>query len=261
MRVPEGLADSAPTRAFRFRVAARSHVGAVRRMNEDALLERTDAGVWAVADGMGGHEAGDHASRRVVESLAAALDRQPGRADMADLAGALDHCNAELCAYADRHGFTAVGSTIVALTVQGSGFDAVWAGDSRLYRLREGRLHLLTHDHSLVQHLVDAGRLDPASAERHPQANVITRAVGAVPALRLDHIRGEVRHGDTFLLCSDGLTREVAAGVLESTLARHPPAEAVRRLEAAALHNGARDNLSMVAIRCLSVTRPDGADA
>lgn len=253
MNAPPVLVDSAPTRAFDFEHAARSHVGRVRQVNEDSCLSLPADGIWAVADGMGGHAAGDVASRAVVEAIGTSVAASPGDHSLTRLAEVLRGCNGALRAYAAERGLGTVGSTVVVLGISGRVYEAAWAGDSRLYRLRGREFAQLSRDHSFVQMLVDSGQIRPEEAEDHPRANIITRAVGANDELEVDHVSGEVLHGDIFLLCTDGLTREVPEVEIGTILANHPPEEAASLLEAAALDNGARDNLTLVVVRCAAL--------
>src|ERR1700742_2426916 len=189
---------------MRFESVARTHIGCRRKTNEDAMLVRENLGLWAVADGMGGHEAGDVASALVVERLGHVAHGKPPT-DRAEIArAAIMEANRQLWDMAGGGTPRTIGSTVVALTVDGNEFTCLWAGDSRAYLARDGVLRQLTRDHSLVQQLVDAGDLDPHAAAEHPNANIITRAVGAAAKLDIDSVEGEVRAGDAFLLASDG---------------------------------------------------------
>ena len=225
----------------------RSHVGHVRELNEDACLARPDLGIWAVADGMGGHECGDYASALIVGELGRV--RRPGSAR--ELLQAVDEtlarCNRELIERAE--GGELSGSTIVALLVFEDNFAVIWAGDSRVYRLRDGQLEQLTRDHSYVQELVERGELAPAQARDHPLANRITRAIGADPQLHLDVIDGRLEPDDQFLLCSDGLTGVVEDSAIAALLAELDPQVAVDGLIDAALAAGGKDNVSVVVVR------------
>lgn len=193
--------------ANHYRSAARTHVGRVRSINEDRLLDRGDNGLWAIADGMGGHHAGAAAATTAVEILARLADQASpvGRADLlAALHEANDRINAGSVAEADTSG-----ATIVALTVAGTRATICWAGDSRAYRIRDGVAERLTRDHSLVQELVDAGVLAESAAERHPRANVVTRALGVAPSVEIDVAVVTLAPGDRLLLCSDGISRSL----------------------------------------------------
>ena len=211
---------------------------------------RTDHGLWAVADGMGGHEAGDVASRKVAEALA----RVPDSYDVDDLTdsavSALEDVNAELIrlARADRRPRT-IGSTVVGLAIRDGQYRCFWAGDSRAYRVRDNRIERLTRDHSLVQGLIDAGMLSREEAKDHPDANVITRAVGASESLEVEIAAGDAQPGDQFLLASDGLTRLVEDDELASILSGWPPGDAADTLIDAVLARGAPDNVSLIIAR------------
>lgn len=236
-------------RAGQFRSCAATHVGLVRTRNEDNFVNRPDLGVWAVADGAGGHQAGDVAARMVTD----ALNNVPGGLGAAELLAevrlriTLAHDN--IRAEAVRRGAQAIlATTIVALLAHREHFACLWAGDSRAYLLRAGKLSLVTHDHSLVQELVDAGALSPEEARVHPRSNVITRAVGAdVSILELDKKSDRLRFGDRFLLCSDGLSKTVPEGDITRLLGTDDgsPAEG---LVAAALDRGADDNVTAVTV-------------
>src|SRR5204863_9054312 len=156
-----------------------THVGLVRQRNEDAFLDRPELGLWVVADGMGGHEAGDYASARIVGALA---DMRP-YADLEEYTDEvrrkLAHVDVHLRARAKALGpGTIIASTVVCLLTYRDEFAALWAGDSRLYQLREGELHQLSIDHSRVQELIAAGLLRPQDAAGHPEAHIVTQAIG-----------------------------------------------------------------------------------
>lgn len=229
--------------------AAATDVGSKRKINEDAVLERPDAGLWVVADGMGGHAAGDVASHAVVHPLSL-LERPAAMADFVDVVeDTLISVNDQLREYATQAlGGRTLGSTVVTLLLSEHTGVCLWAGDSRLYRWRNGQLGRLSRDHSAVQEMVDAGVLSPEEADHHPESNVITRAVGGSDRLCVDAAVFAPEPGDTYLLCSDGLYNEVADDVIRRKLVL-PPDEAVRQLLAEALHNGGRDNVSLVVVR------------
>ena len=233
---------------MQLRVAARTHEGCKRKVNEDAILDRPDLGLWAVADGMGGHKSGDVASALVVEALGA---RSLGGA----LADRIDEVRARLSAANTRlialrtDKNATIGTTVVALVVEGPAFGCLWAGDSRAYRLRDGVLAQLTRDHSLVQDLVDLGEVAAADARDHPNANVITRAVGASQVLEIDLTAGEMLPGDVYLLASDGLTKVVEDAEIETRL-REPDVNALADgLIALCLDRGAPDNVAVVVLQ------------
>ena len=231
--------------------AAATDVGSKRRINEDALLDRPDAGIWVVADGMGGHAAGDVASHAVVHPLTV-MERPEAMADFVDaVEDAFMNVNLQLRDYATQElGGRTVGSTVVALLLSTHTGVCLWAGDSRLYRLRQGQLSRISRDHSAVQEMVESGAITQEEADRHPKSNVITRAVGGSERLLVDAAVFAPEADDTYLLCSDGLYNEVADDCIRRKLAL-PPEEAVRHLVDEALHNGGRDNVSVVVVRLL----------
>ena len=233
-----------------FECVSRTHVGLRRKVNEDALLVRTEHGLWAVADGMGGHEAGEVASGMIVDALSRLQITDEPEQVVGDAVAALGRVNRQLIelAHADPRPKT-IGSTVVGLAIQSSRVGLFWAGDSRAYRLRGGALQRLSRDHSLVQGLVDAGMLEPEEAEHHPDANVITRAVGAATSLTVDTLFDEVASGDCYLLASDGLTRVINDVELGAALGE-PSLEAIANgLIDTVLERGAPDNVSLVIIR------------
>ncbi len=229
--------------------AIRCHPGLQREVNEDAYIARPDLCLWAVADGMGGHARGDYASRSIVEALdALPATPEPDRAERVIAALQAAHHRIQ---EKSREIHEPVGSTVVAFVAMGGAAEALWVGDSRLYRLREGVLEQLSHDHSMVQEWIDQGMVRPEEAEQLPNANVITRAVGMDESLQIDRRRFEVAAGDLFLLCSDGLTRELADEELAAILSGSPSLEsAADRLLEAVLARGAHDNVTLILLRC-----------
>lgn len=235
---------------WRYRSSAATHPGAVRAHNEDSYVDRPDLGLWAVADGAGGHQAGDVASRIITDALNAI---SPGF-DGAELLTEVRHCLARadqtLRAEAARRGPHAMlVSTIVVLLMRDDYFACLWAGDSRAYLLRGGHFRPLTRDHSLVQELFDAGAISAAEALRHPSRNIITRAVGA-ESLELDKVTDRLASGDRFLLCSDGLFKTMPEPALCELLAADRE-DTAQRLVAAALARQADDNVTAVAVEVL----------
>ena len=233
-----------------FECVSRTHPGLKRKVNEDSILVRTERGLWAVADGMGGHEAGDVASSSVVEALSIVPPNANLQRFANDAMTALQNVNHQLIQLARQgtHPRT-IGSTVVSLVISGDQFACLWAGDSRAYRVREGEIAQLTRDHSLVQDLIDAGMLAPAEAEGHPNANVVTRAVGATEELNLDVSTGDTREGDLFILASDGLTRVVNDDLIYGELTSKPMEQAADQLVDMVLERGAPDNVSFVIVR------------
>jgi serine/threonine protein phosphatase Stp1 len=231
-----------------FEQVGRSHVGCRRKVNEDALLARPDLGLWAVADGVGGHAAGDLASALVVERLEHTVAGPEGAARSNAARAAIEDANAALWEMASASART-IASTIVTLLIGEDGYCCLWAGDSRAYLLRDGELRQLTRDHSLVQQLVDSGDLEPEAALNHPNANVITRAVGSAPSLQLDSLQGDVRAGDQFLLASDGLIRLLRDDELAGAKDAGDLQQLADQWVELALARGAPDNLTFVLVR------------
>jgi len=229
--------------------ASRTHVGMVRKLNEDACLELAGRGLWAVADGMGGHAAGDLASRSVVEALAAIPDAASLGALVDQVYQGLQAVNDNLAMEARKRRVQVIGSTVAVLLVYDSHAVAVWAGDSRIYRYRQGKFEQLTRDHSQVEALLSQGLITPQQAEHYPGSNVITRAVGVMDHLELDSEMFEVQEEDIFLLCSDGLYNEVNASEMAESLAVGDCRYSCDLLVERALARGARDNVTVLVVR------------
>lgn len=230
--------------------AAASDVGAKRRINEDALLARPDIGLWAVADGMGGHAAGDVASHAVVHALSHVQPETVFGAFVDQVEDVLMAVNQQLRDYSvEQLGGRTSGSTVVVLLLSAPAGVALWAGDSRLYRLRDGELVRLSRDHSAVQEMVEQGLISQADADVHPKSNVITRAIGGADSLFVDAAVFAPQHGDTFLLCSDGLYNEVSPAEIRRWLGESDPQRAVDGLLALSLERGARDNVSLIVVK------------
>jgi len=231
------------------RSAARTHVGTVRRRNEDAVLERAEIGLWAVADGAGGHERGDYASSCIIAALREVDAGPSGLLLVERVKERLAEVNRELRVKAATLGPNAlIGSTVAILLILGNQSYCLWAGDSRLYRMRAGRLRQLTRDQSYVQDLVDRGEIAPEAAATHPLGNIITNMVGASDELSLEERRDGVEPGDILLLCSDGLSHVIADEEIGALLGAAPILAAADRLIERALTRGARDNVSVVVI-------------
>jgi len=235
-----------------WRSAARTDAGKVRARNEDAYLDCPQQGLWVVADGMGGHQGGDIASQLIVASLAELPVQADFDARLTDIRQCLHWLNRrlgqELTVTAGRHD-SIMGSTVVALLVEGERAACIWAGDSRCYLWRGQRLYQLSKDHSFQQQLMDEQNFSAEQAKTHPSAHALTRAVGAAEQLTLDVLELEVYAGDVFLLCSDGLYQGLTSDAVGSALSLAAPHAALERLFDGALRGSARDNLTAVVIR------------
>jgi serine/threonine-protein phosphatase Stp1 len=234
---------------MRFECVSRTHVGLRRKINEDSVFADSERGLWAVADGMGGHEAGEIASTMVTDALRCL----PTVGDIEELASqaveALRKVNRELIDLAQsgqRDSKGTIGTTVVGLAIANGSFRCFWLGDSRAYRIRANEITRVTRDHSLVQNLVDAGMLKPEEAETHENANLITRAVGVAENIEVEIVSGDAQIGDRFLLASDGLTRVVADHELAAEMERGSLEQAADNLIEKVLARGAPDNVSLI---------------
>lgn len=243
-------AASSESVSLRMNGVGATHQGMVRKHNEDNLLLRPEAGLWMVADGVGGAQAGDWASAQIVEVLQDMPVPPTAPEILAQAVVRLEDANMRMLGRAADRGGGMTASTVVLLLSHGVHYTCLWAGDSRCYLLRDGVMTQITHDHSEVQELIDAGALSPDEAERYPRANVITRALGVAPRVQLDRVAGRLQPGDRFLLCTDGLSRmvsdaEIAALLTESDIAALPSS-----LIAAALSAGGHDNVTVMVVTC-----------
>lgn len=236
---------------------AASHVGLIRTVNEDAYLSRPDHGLWAVADGMGGHHAGDVASNSIITALKDITPDEHLSQFITQTEDRILGVNQRLRQMADEHRDNrTIGSTVIALLSCNYYCALLWAGDSRAYLLRDGVLTQLTRDHSQVEELVQRGLLLPEQAEMHPAANIITRAVGASYDLFVDVDLLKAVPGDTFLLCSDGLYKHVTDNDLTEMLAKPDIREISNSLIDLTLERGAYDNVTVVVTRYDSDAHP-----
>jgi len=227
--------------------ACDTHTGYARETNEDAVQMDLDAGFVAVADGMGGHAAGEVASRVAIETVVDAF----GRGDATVVDAIVEANEAVRAAARDGRGMPGMGCTLVVCRVVEGLLDVAWAGDSRAYLLRDDDLGRISHDHSYVQSLVDAGVISAGEAEMHPERNVLTLSVGAAPLARdnIGRVSLPLRAADRLLLCTDGLTGEMDDLWIEWLLCDHPDdAAAVQALIGAALAGGGRDNITAAVV-------------
>lgn len=231
-----------------FRSAAASHVGLVRANNEDAFIERPEVGLWAVADGLGGHRDGEVASHMVCDAMAELNPLPTFDETLYAARERLQAVNEQLLRQAGAGALTErSASTVVLLLARGSTCAVLWAGDSRVYRYRAGVLEEMSRDHTAAE---------DATADGEPRTNTITRAVGVHPTLPLDLLRDRIRPGDRFLLCSDGLTRLVPEAQIEKWLQTAELEEAVGGLIRETLAAGAPDNVTVIIVEAF-VTEPE----
>lgn len=239
---------NSPSRG-RYDVAWRTHMGLVRSVNEDRLLVNAEQGIFAVSDGMGGHMRGDIAAQMVVDALADVKASADHRQMTEAVQQAIGKANAEICKAAMARGVDAtMGATVSVLVISGNRYSCLWAGDSRIYLLRDQKLSRLTSDHSVTQDLIDRKLIEESQRNSHPQASVITRAIGISSALDIALNSGDMLPDDRFLICSDGICGtldddEIGRIILESGEER----EADDLVEAV-INLGARDNLSFILV-------------
>jgi len=229
---------------FSWRSASATSKGNVRSENEDAVLDRADVGLWVVADGMGGHNAGGVASAMIVEALAGLARRASPSALLNEVEDRLIEVNERLYRSSLDNQAGMSGSTLVALLALERHCLSIWAGDSRAYRNREGTLEQITHDHSEEQEMIDVGGSTEAVS-----SNVITRAVGGSKDLFLDIELRELRNHDRYLLCSDGLYRELSDADMKHHLTGNDPEGACKALMKQALSGRCSDNVSVIVVQ------------
>jgi len=229
--------------------AGRTLRGKARSRNEDAFLDCPQHGCWAVADGMGGHRAGDRASQWVINSLASL----PGQGCLDERVEAVRRClrwlDTQMGPALQHTAEGIMGSTVVALLLDGNRAACIWVGDSRCYLWRGRRLYQLSRDHSRLQQLMDTQQLSLEQAQAHPDARALTRAIGGRRPLSLEVLELSTQPGDVFLLCSDGLYQGLSHGELGSALSLGTPRQAVDRLFAQVLRGAARDDLTAVVVQ------------
>ena len=254
---------------FRWSSAALSDVGLVRRINEDAGLDLCERGLWAVADGMGGHDFGAVASSMLVQALAYLPPCRPLAACIAAARERLREVNDELRTTAAARSVPMMGTTVVTLLAVENECAVLWAGDSRAYLMRRGQLRQISRDHRQT----DAATLpatdraagsatglsaaSPGRSDASIASNIISRAVGAAASLLLDEIRVPVEDGDFFLLCSDGLTNMVTDREIAEALLHGSCRQATQLLIALALQYGAPDNVTVVVVTATDLDSSD----
>ncbi|MGH6811176.1 MAG: PP2C family protein-serine/threonine phosphatase [Methylocella sp.] len=232
-----------------YEVGAATHIGCVRELNEDSFLVRPDLGIWAVADGMGGHEAGEAASAALIESLARIKAQQSAASLLQACEDRLIDANANIRELAARRGIDVMGTTVVALLIFDGHYACPWSGDSRAYLVRGSRIHQVTRDHTEVEELVAEGILNDEEARRWPRGNVVTRAMGIFEKPEVAMKCGELFFGDVFVLCSDGLTGHVEPDELKQRVVNGATQTACDALIELALQRGGRDNVTVIVVR------------
>lgn len=247
------MASARPQGALRVQDDAITHVGRVREVNEDSLFASRDIGVWAVADGMGGHEFGERASKAIVDSLSLLQPVNEFEAKISAVRAAILSANETIYGEAQQLG-QRMGSTVVSLVVVDRQYAVLWAGDSRAYLYRNGQLRQISRDHTQVQSMIDRGLLAPEDAAGHPMSHVLARAIGVMQNVDVDVVRDTIEPNDIFLLCSDGLYGLVSDAEIAERLAPSRLTEAADALVELSLERGAPDNVTAIAVAASEVT-------
>jgi protein phosphatase len=239
------------TEFFSIETGATTNTGRVRDHNEDSFMTRPESGVWVVADGMGGHAAGDVASQTItgeMESVGVPISAGDLQARFMER---LNRAHARIVEYAASIGGGTVGATLVGLLIFDNSYACIWSGDSRIYLFRDGVLTQLTRDHTEVRELLEAGIITEQEAATWHRKNVITRAIGVSQEPNCDVVSGDLRPGDIFLLCSDGLTEHNDDNDLAMHLADGRSAQDKSDgLIYQTLERGAKDNVTAVVVHC-----------
>lgn len=233
---------------------ARTDIGLVRARNEDSFLIEPGASLYAVADGMGGHAAGDVASQTAIASFTAAFQQTHNLRTAVETANRTIFERAE--AEPDKSG---MGTTLIAVHITGNTLRAAHVGDSRLYLLRNGVLEQITRDHTLAQELIDSGRLHPALAQHHPSNHILTRALGTSRDVEVDLLEETLVPHDVLLLCTDGLTGMLADDVIrEILLSSSELSQRADELVEQAKRRGGLDNITFILLEVSAQTASNG---
>lgn len=239
-----------PNPSYRFDTGAVTHSGCVRDHNEDRYLAAPDHGIWLVADGMGGHFGGDVAAQIMVDE-AASVNRAATAPDLhARFHDRVARANDAIRDHSQRNEGVTIGTTLASLLIHDRSFVASWCGDSRIYLLREGKLHQVSRDHTEVQELLDTGAITHEQAENWPRRNVITRAIGVHEQAHVEDRFGDLQDRDTFILCSDGLTGHVSDDEIAGLVRGQSAQRACDALLNLTLERGANDNVTLIVVRC-----------
>jgi serine/threonine protein phosphatase Stp1 len=232
---------------------ARTHAGCRRPNNQDRSASNPGAGVWMVADGMGGLDDGEYAAQQLADAFADLLSFGADfGARCAAVGAAIARANQSILHEAQRRGVQ-MGSTVVALILDTDRYAIQWVGDSRAYRIRSDKADRLTRDHSQAAALVAKGLLSEAEAVYHPSANILVRAVGVMPNVEIDQVTGAIHDDAPFLLCSDGLYNMVSDDEIAEIADRTPLNGLIDRLIGLALERGAPDNVTAVILSACCV--------
>ena len=222
-------------------------VGTVRKHNEDAYLTLPDEGLWVVADGMGGHAKGDVASQSIIDALEGFTAQRTLSTTIELIEKRVLDVNDKLHNQSLGQPDKVMGSTVAMVYTYNDHVFYMWAGDSRIYRYRNKKLDQVSHDHSFVQEIVDKGMMTPEEAGNHPSANIITRAVGVSDKLVIDIDHDIAKPGDKYLICSDGLFKDITIEDISRAMDQIP-FKAAQSLIETALANEANDNVTVIVV-------------
>ena len=235
---------------------AATHVGKVRQRNEDSYLARPEAGIWAVADGMGGHESGDLASQTVIASLQSIAAPHSAADLLSSCEDGVATANGRLREISRARGGVVIGATLAVLLAFDGYYACVWSGDSRIYVVRDGEIEQLSRDHTEVQELLVNGVITEEEAKTWAGSNVITRAIGVFDEPELEITSGPLHPGDIFIICSDGLNRHVEDYEIRDLASTKTPQQACDDLIALTLERGGSDNVTIVVARYMPEFAP-----
>ena len=259
--------DQAASFIIKFETGAATPVGRVRKANEDSYVVKPEHGMWAVADGVGGHEAGQLASQTLTASLGSVGPAVSQADQLARFEDRVLRANEKIREITQANGGGTMGTTVAGILIFNFAYTCAWAGDSRVYRIRNGAIEQISHDHSEVQELVDSGVIKPEDAKTWPRRNVITRAVGIFDDPGLESAQGEIEPEDAFLVCSDGLTGHLSDEDIRDHVEGKRSQEACDAMIETVLERGATDNVSVIVVRChrtektnfMPASHPNGA--
>ena len=229
-----------------------TNTGHVRTRNEDSILLLDDEGIWLVADGMGGHHAGDFASQTIARNMGLYKQQDSLEDSVLLLEENILNSNAIIREKSSKLGKnTTIGSTVVCTYIWQNYLFTFWAGDSRLYRYREGKIERLTDDHSYVEELVRMGKIEAKDAESHPAANVVLKAVGIDDELSMDFDYFELLNNDIFIICSDGLYKDLNENTIATIISdnKDDMVALSQSLLSRSLDAGGTDNTSIITLR------------
>ena len=243
--------NSVISKQFQWNDVEYTDVGKVRKVNEDSMMSRSDQAHWVVADGMGGHEAGDVASQSICKGLAGLTRQREFTQFVDDIEDKIIEVNSYLRELAGGEEDRVIGSTVVGLALQGNHAIYYWVGDSRVYRHRHGKLTQLSVDHTYLQELVEEGKLDPSEIADHNEKNVITRAVGADDDVFVDFEMEEFQDQDIYFVCSDGVEKEMVDEEIEAVFNAHGTDidGAAKEIMETVLDRGSPDNVTVIVVQ------------